>query len=228
MALAVFVDLAAIIVIAIFYTSNLSFLFLGLAFVCVGILVVFNVKKVNHLFFYSILGIALWFCLMKSGVHPTLAGGILAFLVPLHSAETLQKSPADRLKHKLHSWVTFGVLPLFAFANAGISFLTISPADLEIPVILGIFCGLFFGKQIGILGFCWLSVKYRLAELPENMRWRDIYAIAILCGIGFTISLFIGTLAFGDYSTHLDSVKIGVILGSLLSGVMGCVLLLRK
>ncbi|MBP9725871.1 MAG: Na+/H+ antiporter NhaA [Gammaproteobacteria bacterium] len=228
MALAIFDDLAAIIVIAIFYTSNLSFLFLGFAFVCVGILVVFNVKKVNHLFFYSILGIVLWFCLMKSGVHPTLAGGILAFLVPLHSSETLKKSPAYRLKHKLHAWVAFGVLPLFAFANAGVSFVTISPVDLEIPVILGIFCGLFFGKQIGVLGFCWLSVKCRLAELPENVRWRDIYAIAILCGIGFTISLFIGTLAFGDYSTHLDSVKIGVILGSLLSGVMGYVLLLRK
>ncbi len=225
MALAIFDDLAAIIIIAIFYTSNVSFLFLGLALVCVGILVVLNVKKVNHLFFYCLLGVALWFCLLKSGVHPTLAGGVLAFLVPLHSSETMEKSPSYRLKHKLHSWVAFGILPLFAFANAGVSFVTISPSALEVPVMLGIFCGLFFGKQIGVLGFCWLSVRSRFAQLPENVRWRDIYAIAILCGIGFTISLFIGTLAFGDYSTHLDSVKIGVLVGSLLSGVMGYVLL---
>lgn len=225
MALAIFDDLAAIIVIAVFYTANVSFVFLGLACICIGILILMNRLKINQLFVYGILGIALWFCLMKAGIHPTLAGGVLAFLIPLRNT---QDSPSCRLKHRLHPWVAFGILPLFAFANAGISFGTIAFADLEMPVVLGVFCGLFFGKQIGIFGFCWLTVKYRWAQLPEKVQWRDLYAISILCGIGFTISLFIGTLAFGDYSNHLDSVKIAVLLASFVSAVLGGGLLALK
>lgn len=228
MALAIFDDLAAIVVIAVFYTDNISVLFLGLACLCVGVLILLNIKKVHQLSFYGLLGAGLWFCLFKSGIHPTLAGCILAFLVPLRSSSVVTQSPAYKLRHFLHPWVAFGILPLFAFANAGVSFLAISFNDLELPVVIGIFLGLVLGKPIGILGFCWLSVKLRLTQLPEKMRWFHLYAISILCGIGFTISLFIGTLAFGDYSSHLSSVKIGVLLGSFLSGLMAYVLLLKS
>lgn len=225
MALAIFDDLAAIMVIAIFYTDNVSFVFLGWAGVCVGMLIIVNRLKVNKLFVYWALGIALWFCLLKAGIHPTLAGGILAFLIPLHNNHD---NPSCRLKHRLHPWVAFGILPLFAFANAGVSFVSISFSELEMPVVLGVFGGLFLGKQIGVFGFCWLAVKYRWAQLPEKVQWRDLYAISILCGIGFTISLFIGTLAFGDYSSHLDSVKIAVLLASFVSAVLGGGLLALK
>lgn len=228
MALAIFDDFAAIIIIAIFYTSHVSFVYLGLAAVCVGALIMLNVKKVDQLICYWVLGIGLWFCFMKAGVHPTLAGGILAFLIPLRSSSAIELSPSYRLKHILHPWVAFGILPLFAFANTGVSLVNISSNDLEISVAMGIFCGLFIGKPMGIFGFCWLFVKLGLAQLPENVRWFDLYALSILCGIGFTISLFIGTLAFGDYSIHLNSVKIGVLLGSVLSGIIGYVLLLRR
>jgi len=225
LALAIFDDLAAIIVIAVFYTTNISFLYLEFAFICLVILIILNRVNVKQLIFYWVFGAGLWFCLMKSGIHPTLAGGVLAFLIPMRNRDD---NPSDRLKHSLHPWVAFGILPLFAFANAGVSFVTISLSDLEMSVVLGAFCGLFFGKQIGVFGFSWLALKCGWAQLPENVLWRDLYAISILCGVGFTISLFIGTLAFGDYSAHLDSVKIGVLLGSLLSGIIGYVLLLRK
>ena len=227
MALAIFDDLAAIVVIAVFYTNNISILFLCLACLCVGILIILNIRKVHQLSVYCLLGAGLWFCLLKAGIHPTLAGGVLAFLIPLRSSSTLEHSPSYKLKHNLHPWVAFGILPLFAFANAGVSFLTTGFNDLELPVFFGILLGLFLGKPIGIFGFCWLSVKFRLAQLPKHVGWFDLFAISILCGIGFTISLFIGTLAFGDYSMHLNSVKIGVLLGSVLSGIVAYVLLLK-
>lgn len=228
MALAIFDDLAAIIIIALFYTSQLSFLYLGGAVVCIGMLILLNRKKVDAFLFYGVLGIGVWFCFLKAGIHPTLAGGILAFLIPLRSSSTIELSLSYRLKQRLHPWVAFGILPLFAFANAGVSFFTITLNELEISVVLGILLGLFVGKPIGIFGFCWLSIKLRLAQLPENVRWFDLFAISILCGIGFTISLFIGALAFENHSTHLNSVKIGVILGSVLSGIVGYALLRRK
>lgn len=228
MALAIFDDLAAIIVIAIFYTDNISIFYLALALLCIGVLIILNRRKVTQLTLYWVLGIVLWFCLFKAGIHPTLAGGVLAFLIPLRASSVIEPSPACRLKHCLHPWVAFGILPLFAFVNAGIPFLTNSFNDLEIPVVMGIFLGLFLGKQIGVFGFCWLFIKFRLAQLPESFRWSDLYALSILCGIGFTISLFIGTLAFGDYSMHLNSVKIGVLLASVLSGIVAYFLLLNR
>jgi NhaA family Na+:H+ antiporter len=213
MALAIFDDLAAIIVIAVFYTSQISWVFLGLALLCVIFLVILNIKNIQRLSLYLLMGSLLWYCLTKAGIHSTLAGGILAFLIPAFSAQ--------RLKYLLHPWVVFGILPLFAFANAGVSFMHISVADVEVPIVLGVFFGLFLGKQIGIFGLSWLAVKCRLCHLPEKLTWYHVYAMSVLCGIGFTMSLFIGTLAFGDYSGHLDSVKISVLLASVLSAVLG-------
>lgn len=225
MALAIFDDLAAIMVIAVFYTEKISFLFLLLAGIIAGLLVILNVKKIKQLFPYSILGVCLWFCILKSGIHPTLAGGLLAFLIPLRSFTTIEQSPSYKLKHRLHPWVAFCILPLFAFTNAGVSLISISLNNIELPVILGILLGLFVGKPLGIFGFSWLSNKLHWVQLPANTRWRDLCALSFLCGIGFTISLFIGALAFDNYSTYLNSVKISVILGSLLSGFTGYILL---
>lgn len=220
MALAIFDDLVAILIIAIFYTDNLSCLFLGLALICMITLLILNLVKMSHMAPYFIVGILLWFCLVKSGVHATLAGVALAFAIPLSG---------HKIKDALHPWVAWGILPLFAFANAGVSFFHLSAANLQISIILGILLGLFFGKQLGVFTACWFAVKLKIAKLPDHVSWLDLYAVAILCGIGFTISLFIGALAFTNYTgSYLSSVKIGVLAGSLLSGVIGYLMLRRQ
>ncbi len=219
MALAIFDDLAAIVVIAVFYTTNFSLLYMLLAFFCVVVLFFMYKNNHQHVINYLVAGGLLWYFLGRSGVHPTVAGVILAFFIPSFLAENLQRA--------LHPWVVFAIVPMFAFANAGIPFVHISFADLKIAVVLGVFFGLFLGKQIGIFSFCWLCAKCRIVRLSEKLTWRDIYAMSVLCGIGFTISLFIGTLAFGDYWQYLDSVKIGVLSASLLSGLVGYWLLRR-
>lgn len=228
MALAIFDDLAAIVIIAVFYTEHIFISFLGWACMCIVALIFLNRKKVDSLIAYGVCGLGLWYCLFRAGVHPTLAGGILAFLMPLRSSIEIEKSSFLRLKYSLHPWVAFGILPLFALANAGIPFLAVDFNHLEVFVVLGIFLGLFLGKPLGIFGFCWLCVKFRLAQLPDHMRWFDLFALSVLCGMGFTISLFIGTLAFGDYDTHLLSVKLGVLLGTVFSGLLAYGLLLRR
>jgi len=221
-ALAIFDDLAAIIIIAIFYTAHLSLLFLGLALLCLGILFILNFKKINSLYFYCVMGFILWICFYNAGVNPTLAGVALALLIPLDHSTSHRPSASKRLKNFLHPGVALGILPLFAFANAGISFVDLSVSSLHFSIAIGILVSLFFGKQVGVFGACWLAVKLGMAQLPNKVRWVELYGVSIIGGIGFTISLFIGALAFEQFSTgYINSVKIGVLGGSLLSGVTG-------
>ena len=161
-----------------------------------------------------------------AGVHPTLAGVALAFSIPLGFKKSNIQSPLHKLKKLLHPFVALGVLPLFAFANAGISIFQVSVASLQTSIIFGIILSLFLGKQLGIFGSSWLAVTLQIAQLPAKVRWIELYAVAIICGIGFTISLFIGSLAFSDVDfAYMDSVKIGILTGSLFSGITGYFLL---
>lgn len=224
-ALAILDDLAAIIIIAIFYTDNISIAFLGLAFICLLSLFILNKSGITRLSFYIFIGIILWVCLLKSGIHPTLAGVAVALMVPLQNRKK-SYSPLQKLQHELHHWVALGILPLFAFANAGVSLLNLGQENLHVTIILGVLCGLFVGKQLGIFSASWLAVKLGIATLPDQVRWGEIYAVSIICGIGFTISLFIGALAFSNNAeSYLTSIKIGVLLGSLMSGTAGYLLL---
>lgn len=225
MALAIFDDLGAIVVIALFYMMQLSGFFLFFSGLCIALLALLNFFAITRLSIYVIIGLCLWYCLMKAGIHATLAGGILAAFVPLR---VTCNQPAKKLQHVLHPWVSFAILPIFAFANAGVSLVDFSVSALEWSVVCGVFFGLFLGKQIGILVFTGIAVKSQWACLPAGVRWKHVYAMSVLCGIGFTVSLFIGTLAFGDYSSHLGSVKIGVLSASVLSGLLGSILLISR
>ncbi len=173
---------------------------------------------------YILVGIAIWVCVLKSGVHATLAGVALAFAIPMRDRATPARSPLKEWEHLLHPWVAYGIMPVFAFANAGVSLAGFQFSDLFTPLPLGIALGLFLGKQIGICGAVWLAVRAGLARLPEGVNWMQIYGVSLLAGIGFTMSLFIGSLAFSD-AEHAAMVRIGVIFGSLLSGVGGFVIL---
>ena len=175
---------------------------------------------------YIIVGIFMWVCVLKSGVHATLAGVALAMVIPMRDPNDAQRSPLRSLEHDLHPPVAYGILPLFAFANAGISLEGVRLESLLSPVPLGIAAGLFFGKQIGVFAGAWLAVKARVARLPEGVTWRQLYAVAVLCGIGFTMSLFIGSLAFEHSGQqHAASVRLGILIGSLLSAIVGYLLL---
>lgn len=227
-ALAIFDDLGAIIVIAAFYTANISWVMLIVAVALSYLLFVFNRLKVTHLGPYVIVGIALWLCVLKSGVHATLAGIILAWAIPLHNPKNKHDSPLQSLEHKLHPWVAFGVLPIFAFANAGVNFGGLTWAEVTSSITVGITLGLFIGKQIGIWGACWLAIKSGVARMPRGAHFSSIYGVSLVAGVGFTMSLFIGSLAFsGLAASYLDMTRLGVIVGSLLSGVLGY-LVLRK
>lgn len=222
--LAILDDLAAIIIIAIFYTKELSFLYMAISTALLFFLFILNKLNVSKLAVYIFIGCLLWFCLMKSGIHPTLSGVILAFMIPLK--KTNNDSPLQKIQHLLHPLVGLVILPLFAFTNAGVSFLNLTHENFSLRMMLAVLLALFFGKQIGIFSACWLSVKTGIAKLPSSVRWIQLYGVAILCGIGFTISLLIGVLAFSSLNeSYLNSIKIGVILGSLLSGVIGYFLL---
>ena len=226
MALAIFDDIGAILIIAFFHTGALSYQSLGLAIAAVALLFLLNKLGVRRLLPYLLVGLVLWLCVLKSGVHATVAGVILAFMIPLKKEAGEALGPSQRLEGILHPWVAYLVMPLFALANAGVSLAGFSAAIVLDQVTLGILCGLLIGKQIGVLLFSWLAVQFRLAALPENTTWFELYAVAILCGIGFTMSLFLGTLAFaGSHSIYLVEVRVGVLLGSLLSGVMGALML---
>lgn len=222
--IAIIDDIAAIVIIALFYTSNLSAEALILAGIGILGLAVLNRAGVTRLAPYMLVGAFIWFCVLKSGVHATLAGVIVAAFIPLRADDA--HSPARHLEHSLHPWVAFAVLPVFAFANSGVSLLGLSADDVLGPVTTGIVLGLFVGKQAGVLGMVALAHVLRIARLPEGTTWGQIYGVAVLCGVGFTMSLFIGTLAFdrGDFYL-LSGVKVGVISASLLSAAWGLAIL---
>ena len=224
LAVAIIDDLGAIIIIALFYTADLSLEALLLSGTGVVALVLLNRFKVAKLAPYILIGIFVWVCVLKSGVHATLAGVALAMAIPLKIDGSTERSPLIRLEHGLHTWVAFGILPVFAFANAGVSLAGLSLASLLQPLPLGIAAGLFLGKQIGVMGATWLAVRCGLARLPRDVDWWHVYAVALLTGIGFTMSLFIGTLAFEDPAMAAD-VRLGVLSGSLLSAVTGFLVL---
>jgi len=213
-------DIAAIVIIAIFYSSDLSVLSLGLAGTGIVVLFALNRLKVMSLAPYMLTAAFIWFCVLKSGVHATLAGVVVAAFIPLKAGD--DHSPARHLEHTLHPWVAFAVLPIFAFANAGVPFSGMSMEKLTNGVSLGIILGLFLGKQIGVFGMIVLARMLRIAELPSGATWGQVYGVALLCGIGFTMSLFIGTLAYehGNFDL-LSTVKMGVLIGSVLSAIAG-------
>ncbi|MFC0141556.1 Na+/H+ antiporter NhaA [Erwinia mallotivora] len=227
MALAVIDDLGAILIIAFFYTQHLSMLALTVAAGAVLVLALLNRFGVRSITVYMLVGMVLWVAVLKSGVHATLAGVIVGFFIPLEKQNG--HSPAIHLAHSLAPWVSWVILPLFAFANAGVSLTDVSLSGLASAVPLGIILGLFIGKPLGITLICWLAVKLRIAALPESTRMRDIAATGVLCGIGFTMSIFIASLAFD--AAHLEMVrlaKLGILTGSVVSAVVGYTLLRIK
>ncbi|WP_337016857.1 Na+/H+ antiporter NhaA [Leclercia sp. AS011] len=227
MALAIIDDLGAIIIIALFYTSELSVLSLGVAAAAIAALALLNICNVRRIGIYVLVGMVLWTAVLKSGVHATLAGVIIGFFIPLKPQEG--KSPAKQLEHVLHPWVAFMILPLFAFANAGVSLEGVTFGGLTSMLPLGIIAGLFIGKPLGISLFCWLALKLKLASLPQGTTCRHIMAVGVLCGIGFTMSIFISTLAFGPHAPELIVwAKLGILTGSLLAAFIGYALLKMK
>ena len=227
-ALAILDDLGAVIIIALFYTADLNLVALAGAFAVLGVLALANRMGKRALAPYLILGALLWFLVLKSGVHATLAGVALALTIPLQPSPgkpDAVESPLHRLEHALHPWVAFLIVPVFGFANAGVSFAGVSPSALLQPVPLGVMLGLFIGKQVGVFGFAWLAIRTQMADLPANATWLQLYGVALLCGIGFTMSLFIGLLAFPHSNGLQDQVKIGVLAGSLIAGLLGWLML---
>lgn len=226
---AIFDDVGAILIIALFYTEDLSIAALLFAGVMIIVLLVLNLRGVMNKTPYIIVGFILWLAVLKSGIHATIAGVILAFFIPLRQGEAKGQSPLRELEHDLHSSVAYGILPLFAFANAGIGLAGIQWSSLLHPLPLGIAAGLFLGKQIGVFLFCFLAVKLGIARPLESVRWRSIYGMAILCGIGFTMSLFISSLAFepGSLGKSVDE-RIGILVGSFLSAIVGYIVINRS
>ncbi len=225
MALAIIDDLGAIIIIAFFYSTELQYMYLILmigSFLALLIINKFGVKKFAP---YLLIGLFLWYFTHESGIHSTISGVVLALTIP-HRIHEKDFSLLLKLEHILSPYVAFGIMPLFALANAGVSLEGISTNTLMAPVPLGILCGLFFGKQIGVFLFSYLSIKLKFAEMPSNSNWIKLYGVGILTGIGFTMSLFVGNLAFMENTQHMVGVKIGVLCGSLLSAFVGYFLLL--
>ncbi|MFP2422340.1 Na+/H+ antiporter NhaA [Pseudescherichia vulneris] len=224
MALAIIDDLGAIVIIALFYTSDLSLLSLGVAAAAIAVLAFLNLTGVRRTGIYILVGVILWTAVLKSGVHATLAGVVVGFFIPLK--EQKGKSPAVQLEHVLHPWVAYLILPLFAFANAGVSLQGVTLEGLTSLLPLGIMAGLFIGKPLGISVFCWLALKMKWATLPAGTTWKQIMAVGVLCGIGFTMSIFIASLAFGNVDPALINwAKLGILIGSVLSAVVGYTLL---
>ena len=225
--LAIVDDLAAVLVIAAFYTAQINLAALAGAGVALALLVAMNRLRIERIAPYLALGAALWWLVLLSGVHATVAGVLLALTVPLRRSKARpddMASPLHRLEHALSPWVAFAIVPIFGFANAGVSFSGLSLAVLAEPITLGVALGLFLGKQVGVFAFAWMAIRLRLACLPVAASWAQLYGVALLCGIGFTMSLFIGLLAFRAPEVQ-DAVKIGVLAGSLLSALAGAALL---
>ena len=226
MALAIIDDLGAIIIIALFYTVDLSTVSIVLASICMALLIIFNRSGITRLGPYMIIGTIMWACVLKSGVHATLAGVALAFTIPLNTKNEEGKSPLLILEHKLHSAVNYWILPIFAFANAGVALSVSQLQSVLDPSPLGVIAGLFIGKQLGVFGLTWLTIKLGLARLPTGTTWMHVYGMSILCGIGFTMSLFIGSLAFDTNGTeYLIADRVGILIGSFLSAVVGYMVL---
>ena len=226
MALAILDDVGAIIIIALFYTTELSTLSLTTAGICLFLLIYLNKRGVTHLPIYLFIGAIMWASVLKSGVHATLAGVFLAFTIPLRDAKDPKHSPLRQLEHELHPSVAYVILPLFAFANAGVPLAGMTIKALLEPVSLGIILGLFVGKQLGVFSFAWLAIKLKLATLPDKVSWTQLYGAAVLCGIGFTMSLFIASLAFEhEGQEYIRQVRLGILVASLMAAVAGYLLL---
>jgi Na+:H+ antiporter, NhaA family len=224
-ALAIIDDLGAIIIIAFFYSGDLSINYLLLIFLTFFLLLILNKFNIKKFLPYLILGLFMWFFTHESGVHATISGVLLAITIP-HRNKIKDFSLLVKLEHAISPYVAFLIMPLFAFANAGVSLTGMTFASLMMPVPLGILLGLFVGKQLGVFIFCYISIKLGYAEMPNNSNWISLYGVGILTGIGFTMSLFVGNLAFVENIQYIDGVKIGVLTGSLLSSVIGYFLLL--
>jgi NhaA family Na+:H+ antiporter len=230
MALAIIDDLGAILIIAFFYTSELSTTSITIAAIALFILFIMNRMHVAIKSAYIVVGIILWVSVLKSGVHATLAGVALAFMIPLSSKDKKGNdfSMAKEIESDLHSWVAFMILPLFAFVNAGVDLKGISIEEMAGPVPLGIMLGLFIGKQVGVFGFSWLAIKMGLASLPQGSNWTLMYGVSVLTGIGFTMSLFVDTLAYNDTQIYHYADKLAILLGSFLSATVGYLILYIK
>lgn len=224
LAFAIIDDLGAIIIIAVFYTAQLSAPALGMAFAGAVVLVALNMAGVSRIAAYVVTGVFIWVFVLKSGVHATLAGVLVGIAIPITPPAGKEHSPLDRLEEMLHPWVAYGILPLFAFANAGVSLAGVSFAKLLQPISLGILFGLLLGKPIGIFAATWGAVRFWTCRLPEGAMWGHILAVSMLGGIGFTMSLFIGTLAFPEPS-YAVAIRIGVLGGSVLSAICGYLVL---
>jgi len=227
MALAIIDDLGAIVIIALFYTADLSILAISVAAACLTILIILNRLGVTRKAAYILVGTVLWVSVLKSGVHATLAGVALAFTIPLGLKKNgVEVNLSKSLEHDLHYWVAFFILPVFAFVNAGIDIRGISIPSMAGSVPLGIGLGLFLGKQLGVFGFSWLAIKSGFATLPKGSNWMQLYGVSILTGIGFTMSLFIGSLAFPDDQAYQYTDKLAILLGSFSAGLLGYLVLL--
>lgn len=217
--LAIFDDVGAIVIIALFYTADLSVQALVTAAMAIFLLAFFNRQRVMQTAPYLLVGLVLWVAMLKSGVHATLAGVLIALFIPMHKPSNPNESPLRRLEHDLHPWVAYMVLPIFAFANAGLNLRDLDAPQMLHPVTLGVAAGLFMGKQLGVMLCCWLAIRLGWARLPKGATWLSLYGIAVLTGVGFTMSLFVGSLAFVG-ETPFDE-RLGIVLGSLFSGAFG-------
>jgi Na+:H+ antiporter, NhaA family len=227
-AIAIIDDLGAIVIIAAAYTERLEYVALGLAGAGILVLLLMNRLRVMALWPYLLIGVFVWFEVLQSGVHATLAGVAIAFCIPLRPTPGKRddvESPLHRLEHALAPIVAFVIVPIFGFANAGVALLHLTPAAAVAPVPLGVAAGLFIGKQIGVFGAVWLMIKLGLADRPAGATWRQVYGIAMLCGIGFTMSLFIAALAFGQGTDQNEIAKLGILAGSFISALAGYALL---
>ncbi len=224
LALAIFDDVGAILIIALFYSHGIAYLWMGIEVLLIVFLFFLNFLNVKSLIPYLILGIFLWVAFLKTGIHPTIAGVLLALAIPDEIDRA--RSPLHRLENTLHPYVAYLIMPLFALANAGISLQGLTLDIFTNEIVLGIILGLFVGKPLGVFIFSWVLIQLNMAKLPENSSWAAFFGVALLCGIGFTMSLFLGTLSLGNVTHHLVEVRLGVIIGSLLSGLGGAIVLL--
>jgi len=227
MALAIIDDLGAIVIIALFYTTDLSMISIYIASISLLVLILLNRFGVSRKSIYFAVGLVLWVSVLKSGVHATLAGVALAFTIPMtgHKKDGIPFSPLKEIEHALHPWITFFILPLFAFVNAGIDLRQLSLTQIASPVPMGIALGLFIGKQLGVFGFSWLAIKLKIARLPEGSSWLMLYGVSLLTGIGFTMSLFIDSLAFVDDTLFAYTDKLAILAGTFTSAIMGYIVL---
>ena len=222
--IAIFDDIGAILIIALFYSSGLNLAALGVAALTLAVLFIMNRFNVTRVSAYVIIGLVLWVAMLESGIHATIAGVLMAMFIPMTDSANPEISPLKELEHDLHHTVSFLILPVFAFVNAGIHFGGAEGgfmASLNHPVSLGIIIGLLVGKMLGVMLFSWLGVKLKLANLPQGMNWGQVVGVAALCGIGFTMSLFIGSLAFAGLEIKPFDERLGIVMGSVLAGIIG-------